>query len=409
MTQSAVITGIGVITPIGIGKSEFWGNLLVGKSGIGPIQTFDTSAYEVHLGAEIKGFEPTRFVHTLNAARIGRCSQLAIAATRLALQDSGLTLSDLRPERVGVALGTTMGEPRVLEELDQQWVEGGMEQIQSELISRYPCHVISSNVAIEFGFTGPNLMIPTACAAGNYAIGYAAELLKRNRADLMIAGGADCFSRIAFTGFARLAAVAPEICQPFDKNRKGMMVGEGTGVLILESLQHAVQRGAFIYAEVLGYGLGCDAYHMTGAHPEGMGLIGAMKGAFHQSGVGVQDIDYISAHGTGTPANDRLETLAIKKVFGKYAYQVPMSSIKSMIGHTMGAASAIEAVVCALSIQQGVIPPTINYTEKDPECDLDYVPNEARPHRVNIALNNASAFGGNNAALILGKVSSAST
>ncbi|MBI1924464.1 beta-ketoacyl-[acyl-carrier-protein] synthase family protein [Candidatus Poribacteria bacterium] len=404
MTERVVITGIGVITPLGIGKAEFWENLLAGQSGIGPVQSFDTSAYAVHLGAEVKGFDPRPYVQTLNVEQLGRCSQLAIAATRLALRDAGLDLGEMCSERAGIALGTTMGEPQVLEEMDKQWVEAGPEQIHSELIPRYPCNVIPSNIAVEFGFRGPNIMIPTACAAGNYAIGYAADLLKQNRADVMIAGGADCFSRIAFTGFARLAAIAPEICQPFDKNRKGMIVGEGAGILILESLHRAMQRNAPIYAEVLGCGLSCDAYHMTGSHPEGLGMVKAMNKALRQSGVVPQEVSYISAHGTGTLTNDRVETIAIKKVFGEHAYKVPISSIKSMIGHTMGAASAIEAAVCALSIPNGVIPPTINYEEKDPEGDLDYVPNKARAHPVNIALNNSAAFGGNNAVLILGKV-----
>jgi len=406
MAERIVVTGIGVVTPIGIGKTGFWQNVIAGKSGIAPIQSFDTSAYDVHLGAEVKGFDSTPYVRTLKAEQLGRCSQLAIAATRLALEDADLNPNELGNARVGIALGTTMGEPQELEKMDEQWLEGGLDQIQSELIPRYPCNVIASNLAIEFAFRGPNIMIPTACSAGNYAIGYAADLLKRKRADMMIAGGADCFSRIAFTGFARLGAIAPERCQPFDKNRKGIMVGEGAGILVLESLQRAMRRGAPIYAEVLGYGLACDAYHMTGSHPDGLGIIGAMNKAFRHSGIAPEAVSYISAHGTGTLTNDRIETIAIKKALDKHAYQVPVSSIKSMIGHTMGAASAIEAAVCALSIHHGLIPPTINYKEKDPECDLDYVPNEARAHRVDIALNNSSAFGGNNAALVLGKVAS---
>jgi 3-oxoacyl-[acyl-carrier-protein] synthase II len=402
--QRIVITGIGVVTPIGIGRAEFWTNLLAGVSGLAPITTFDTSAYEVHRGGEVKGFDPAHYVRSIKVEQLGRCSQLAVAATRLALDDAGLTPNELGQERVGVALGTTMGEPQVLQEMDRQWVEKGPDHISPELVPQYPCNMIPSNVAIEFGFRGPNLMIPTACAAGNYAIGYASDLLRRNRADVMVAGGADCFARIAFTGFARLSAIAPEICQPFDKNRKGMMVGEGAGVLVLESLERAKRRNAPIYAEVLGYGLSCDAYHMTGSQPEGTGMAGAMNQALQLSRLNPEDIDYVSAHGTGTPTNDKVETIAIKKVFGEHAVNVPVSSIKSMIGHTMGAASAIEAATCALSIHNGAVPPTINYQEPDPECDLDYVPNQARDRQVNFALNNSAAFGGNNAVVILGHV-----
>ncbi len=236
-------------------------------------------------------------------------------------------------ERVGVVLGTTMGEPQVMSEIDRRWVDGGLADVEAQLIPRYPCHVIPANIAIEFGCRGPNVMIPPACAAGNYAIGYAYDLLKQHRADVMIAGGADCFAQIAFTGFAKLAAIAPEICQPFDKHCKGMLVGEGAGILVLEPLPKAMDRGAVIYGEVLGYVLGCDAFHMTASHPEGMGMIRAMEKGFRNSGVRPQDIDYISAHGTGTPTNDRVETLAIKKLFGDDAHRVSVSLIKSMIGH----------------------------------------------------------------------------
>jgi len=244
-------------------------------------------------------------------------------------------------------------------------------------------------------------MIPTACAAGNYALAHAFDTLRAGRTDLMLAGGADAFSRITFTGFAQLGAIAPEICQPFDRCRKGMIPGEGAGVLVLESLDHAKRRGARIYGEVIGYGLSCDAHHMTAAHPNGEGAVRAMTQALEQSGIKPEDISYISAHGTGTPTNDRLETLAVKSVFKQAAYSIPISSIKSMLGHTMGAASAIEAAVCALAIHHNRIPPTINWETPDPDCDLDYVPNSARAHEVRIAMNNAYAFGGNNASLIL--------
>jgi 3-oxoacyl-[acyl-carrier-protein] synthase II len=248
-------------------------------------------------------------------------------------------------------------------------------------------------------------MIPTACAAGNYAIGYAFDWLRAGRADLMLAGGADAFSRITYMGFARLGAIAPERCQPFDRNRKGMVPGEGAAVLVLEPLEAAQRRGAIIYAEILGYGISCDSHHMTAAHPEGDGAIRAMAAALAESGLNREDVDYISAHGTGTPTNDRVESIAARRLFGELADRIPMSSIKSMIGHTMGAASAIEAACCSLALHTGVIPPTINYEERDPECDLDYVPNEARKTDPKVVLNNAYAFGGNNACLCLARMS----
>jgi 3-oxoacyl-[acyl-carrier-protein] synthase II len=246
-------------------------------------------------------------------------------------------------------------------------------------------------------------MIPTACAAGNYAIGYGFDLIRTGRTDLMLAGGADPFSRITYMGFARLGAIAPQRCQPFDKNRQGMVPGEGAAVLVLEPLENAKARGAKIYAEVLGYGVSCDSHHMTAAHPQGDGAMRAMAMAIRESGVTINDIEYISAHGTGTPTNDRVESLAVRRLFGAHADKVPMSSIKSMIGHTMGAASAIEAVACALAIDTGVAPPTINYEEPDPECDLDYVPNQARRINPRVVLNNAYAFGGNNASLCMAR------
>ncbi|MDI6605666.1 MAG: beta-ketoacyl-[acyl-carrier-protein] synthase family protein, partial [Candidatus Omnitrophota bacterium] len=248
---------------------------------------------------------------------------------------------------------------------------------------------------------GPNYVIPTACAAGNYAIGYAYDLIRLGRADMMLAGGADAFSKIAFTGFNRLLAIAPQVCQPFDKNRKGMMVGEGAATLVLEPLEDALNRGADIYAEILGYGLSCDAHHMTAPYSEG--IKEAIERSLQESNLAVDDVGYFSAHGTGTPSNDKEECLAIKKAFGDYAKKLPISSIKSMLGHTMGAASAIEAVTCCLVLKNGIMPPTINFKTPDPECDIDCIPNTARSGKVDIALNNASAFGGNNACLALSK------
>jgi 3-oxoacyl-[acyl-carrier-protein] synthase II len=401
-----VVTGIGVVTPIGTGRERFWTNLLAGRSGIGPVQSFDTSAYNVHRGAEVHDFDVKNYLSNLDAAHLGRASQFAIAAARLALADSNVEIASLDLERAGVSMGTTSGEPREVERFDDLFIGKKLDHVGREFLALYPSHVIAAHIARELKFAGVNIMIPTACAAGNYAIAHAFDVLRAGRADLMLAGGSDSFSRITYTGFAQLGAIAPEVCQPFDRYRKGMIPGEGAGVIVLEPLASAKRRGARIYAEISGYGLSCDAHHMTAAHPNGEGAVRAMQKALEQSAVNPPDVSYISAHGTGTPTNDRLETLAVKRLFGEAAYRIPMSSIKSMLGHTMGAASAIEAAVCALAVFHDRIPPTINLKEPDPECDLDYVPNCARAQTVRVAMNNAYAFGGNNASLVLRKCES---
>jgi 3-oxoacyl-[acyl-carrier-protein] synthase II len=398
-----VVTGLGLVTPVGLGKDVFWDAVTSGVSGIAPVCSFDTSEFPVSLGAEVKGFDPAAHVRRQKPEQLGRASQMAVAAAYLALDDAGIDPGRVDATRVGVSMGTTSGEPLYVEQYNDARKSGGFDAIPGDIFPRYPCHVIPGNLAIEFGFKGPALMIPTACAAGNYAIGYAFDLLRSGRTDLMLAGGADAFSRITYMGFARLGAIAPERCQPFDKNRKGMVPGEGAAVLVLEPLDSALERGATVYAEILGYGVSCDSHHMTAAHPEGDGAMRAMAAALQESRVQPEQVDYISAHGTGTPTNDRVESLATRRLFGSLADRIPISSIKSMIGHTMGAASAIEAACCALALRSGVIPPTINYEEPDPECDLDYVPNQARRTDPRIALNNAYAFGGNNAALCLAR------
>ena len=397
---AVVVTGMGMVTSIGTGREQFWNSLLAGRCGFGPVQSFDTSGYTVHLGAEILDFRPSDYVHRLNPESIGRSSQLAIAAARLALADAHLDLSDPHKERTGVCLGTTSGEPHYIERFDDRYLQGSLSRLGDEFITGYPCHVVPGHVATELGLGGETMMIPTACAAGNYAIAHASDVLLAGKAEFMLAGGADSFSRITYSGFARLGAIAPEICQPFDRNRKGMVPGEGAAMLLLETKEQAVERGAHIYCQVAGYGLSCDAHHMTAAHPRGEGAARALTMALRHSGIAAEEVDYISAHGTGTPTNDRLETIAVKKTFNGLAYKVPISSIKSMLGHTMGAASAIEAAVCALAITHQQIPATMNLREQDPECDLDYVPNVARKRQVRVAMNNAYAFGGNNSSVI---------
>jgi 3-oxoacyl-[acyl-carrier-protein] synthase II len=402
MATRIVITGLGLVTPVGVGHETAWGALLAGASGIGPVRSFDTSGYASNLGAEIHDFDPAPRLRRVIAGTVGRASQLAAVAARLALSDAGLDEAD-DPTRAGVAMGTTSGEPQEIERFDDSWLADAPQRARADFVNRYRCASIPEVVAAEVGFRGPNIMIPTACAAGSYAIAYAFDSLRAGRADLMLAGGADCFSRITYSGFSRLGAIATERCQPFDRNRQGMVPGEGAGVLALETAEHARRRGARVYAEVVGYGLSCDAHHMTGAHPEGDGARRAMLQALRDSGRGPSDVSYISAHGTGTPTNDRLETAAVRRVFGDAAGAIPMSSVKSMIGHTMGAASAIESAVCALAIHAGRVPPTMNLLDADPECDLDYVPNAARDCVVDLAMNNAYAFGGNNASVLFAR------
>jgi 3-oxoacyl-[acyl-carrier-protein] synthase II len=296
-------------------------------------------------------------------------------------------------------MGTTGGESQEIEAMDATWAKKSHEYIDSMSVIQYPVNSISSNVALELKTTGITRMFTTACAAGNYAIGYGYDLLQLGKADIVIAGGTDAFSYLAFTGFNQLGAVAPEKCQPFDKNRKGMMVGEGAGVLVIETLESAMERNAPIYAELLDYGLSCDAYHMT--NPQVEGVTKCMENALKQSGVSSKDVDYVCAHGTGTKYNDKTEAQAINNVFGNK--RVAVSSIKSMLGHTMGAASAIETITCCLAANSGIIPPTINFDTPDPECNIDCVPNTARKHKIDVALNNGFAFGGNNSCLVIKK------
>ena len=399
--KRVVVTGIGIISSIGIGKDEFWKNLIAGKSGISEVKRFDTSKFPTHRAGEVKDFNAGEFMPSTLNKLVGRGSQLAIAASKLALEDARINVKKTSPDDIGVIIGTTMGESPSIEMIDRFWTEKGEDDVYASNVRNFPVNNLSDNISYFFGFTGYSYVIPTACAAGNYSIGYAYDLIREGKKDVFIAGGADPLSRLAFTGFNRLFAMAPEKCQPFDKNRKGMMLGEGGAVLVIESLDRARKRNACIYAEVLGYGLSCDAFNMT--IPSEKGIEKVMEKAIRNSGIKKEDVDYISAHGTGTDTNDKTETRAIKKVFGALAAKLPVSSIKSMLGHTMGTASALEAISCCLAIKEGVIPPTINYETPDADCDLDYVPNKARKRNVGIALNNSFAFGGNNACAAFGR------
>jgi 3-oxoacyl-[acyl-carrier-protein] synthase II len=395
--RRVVVTGLGIVSSIGIGVQEFWKNLVAGQSGISDIGAFDTSDYPVHKGGEVKNFRPEYFIDRRKIRHLGRASQMAITATKLALKDAALNCKDIR--RAGVLMGTTLGEAPLIEKMNEQLLGESYDQIQNFDIFLYPTNSIPVNVALEIDAHGPNIMFPTACSAGNYAVGYGFDLIRDEQNDIMFCGGADAFSRIAFTGFNRLMAMASDRCQPFDKNRKGMMLGEGAGVLLLESLEHAQGRGAKIYAEILGYGLSCDAHHMT--QPLEEGIVRCMEKALKNAGVSKEQVDYISAHGTGTPQNDKVECAALKKVFGKRSKSIPCSSIKSMLGHTMGAASAIESAACCLAIRDRVFPPTINFETPDEECDVDCIPNFGRESVAIFVLNNSYAFGGNNAVMVL--------
>jgi len=399
MNKRVVITGLGVISSLGIGWEKFWDNLLKGNSGISPVSSFDTTNHFTHNGGEVKNFKPEFFIPKERLSSLSRASQMALAGAKLALQDARLSGKDISSSKTGTCIGITSGPVQVIEHINDRLIKN--EELINDLIYQLPVNTESAIISKELGLGGPNLLFSTACAAGNYAIGYGYDLIRLSRADMVFAGAADPFSRISFTGFNQFSAVAPDKCQPFDKNRKGMMVAEGAGILILESLEKAVSRNAHIYAEILGYGLSCDAFHMTTSSTEG--IAACMKKAMHETGITVEDVDYISAHGTGTLTNDRNESAAIKGVFGPRYTMIPVSSIKSMLGHTMGAASALEAIACALTIKNDIIPPTTNFETPDPECDIDCVPNHARKHSVNIALNNSYAFGGNNASMVLKK------
>jgi len=399
MSKRVVITGLGVISSIGIGWKEFWDNLLKGKSGISPVTAFDTTNQFTHNGGEVKNFEPSQFISKKLLTYMNRATQMGVAAAKLAINDAALTPEYLASLRVGVSHGTTLGAAQAIESVDDllinKQVAGGA------LFYQMPPHTAPAAIAREFTCSGPHFMVSTACAAGNYAIANAYNQIKLNRADIMIAGASDGISRIEYTGFNQFSAVAPERCQPFDKNRKGMILAEGAGMLILESMESACRRNVPIYAEIIGYGLSCDAFHMTNASVDG--ITNCMRKAIQEAGIAPGEVDYISAHGTGTLANDRAECAAIKQVFGSRSKTIPISSIKSMLGHSMGAASALEAIACTLTLKNDIIPPTINFETPDPECDIDCVPNHSRKHSVNIALNNSYAFGGNNASLVINK------
>jgi 3-oxoacyl-[acyl-carrier-protein] synthase II len=335
---------------------------------------------------------------------MGRCSAMALGAARMAVTDASLDAPGIAGPRTAVVLGTTMGEAQILAELDREWILGGPKAVSRALIPRYGSTLLPIHVARALGAQGMVLTLPAACAAGNYAIGFAADLIRAGRADVVVTGAAELLQELQFSGFVRLAAMAQERCQPFDLNRQGLLLGEGAGILILESERHAMAREARVLAEVGGYGLSCDAYHITRPHPEAAGSVSAMRAAIERSGLRPTDVDFINAHGTGTKHNDAAEAKVVREVFGEGARaNVPISSMKSMLGHCMGAASALEAIGCVFTIQHGIYPPTIGYETPDPDCDLDIVANVARRGKSDVVLNNALAFGGYNAVTLFAR------
>jgi len=405
-----VITGMGAITPLGLSVEETWQGLIAGRSGISLVTDPYTAGYPTRIAGIVKGFEPRDYMNPKEARRMSRFSQFAVAAAKMALEDAGLTINEANAEDVGVLLGNAAGGLDDTEKACRIMFERGGMRISPFYIVMMPPNMAAFQVAYTYGIKGYNSTIATACAAGTQAIGEAAEVIRRGKAEVMVTGGTEgglCELALAAFSVGRAYSTRndePErACRPFDKDRDGFVGAEGAGILILESLEHALARGAHIYAEVLGYGASNDAYHLIAPDPEGWGAARAMRWALEDAGISPEDVDYINAHGTGTPLGDAAETAAIKRVFGDHAYRVPISSTKSMIGHLWGAAGAVEAIVCVLTIRDNIIHPTINYETPDPECDLDYVPNVARKAKVDIALCNSFGLGGQNACIVIGR------
>lgn len=395
------LTGIGVVSSLGLGKRAFFDALAKGQSAIAPVQSFDAASLGRTYAAEVTDFRPADHLSAAEARRMGRCSAMTVAAARMAAQDSALELGSFAGPRTAVVIGTTMGEADVLGHLDHAWIAGGARAVKPSLLPRYGSTLLSVHVARAVGAQGLVLTLPGACAAGNYSIGFGADLIRTGRADVVVCGSAEIIQELQFSGFVRLGAVAPEKCQPFDKNRQGLILGEGAGIVVLESEAHAKRRNARLYAEFGGYGLTCDGYHITRPHPDATGSIEAMRQAIHRSGIDPAQVDFINAHGTGTRANDLAEAKVVRDIFNDRP--IPVSSMKSMIGHCMGAASALEAIGCVLTLEEGIYPPTIGFETPDPECDVNLVANRAQTGNHDVVLNNSLAFGGYNAVACFAK------
>ncbi|NPA52873.1 MAG: beta-ketoacyl-ACP synthase II [Aquificae bacterium] len=407
--RRVVVTGVGAVTPLGNSVEEFWQGLIEGKSGVDYIKEFNPEDYNlsVKIGAEIKNFNPSDYMDAKDAKRMSRYVQYAFAAAKEAMKDSGLELDKIDHNKAGVIVGTGIGGLRDIEAQHSVILEKGARRVSPFFIPSGISNIASGYISIEYGFKGPNTCVVTACATGTHAVGDALKIIQRGDADIMIAGGSEAaITPLGLAGFASMKALSTrneepqKASRPFDAQRDGFVMGEGSGILILEELEHAKKRGAKIYAEVLGYGMTGDAYHITAPCADADGAVRVIKMALNDARINPPEVDYINAHGTSTPLNDRVETLAIKEVFGKHAYELKISSIKSMIGHLLGAAGAVEAIATVKTIKEGIIPPTINYEYPDPECDLDYVPNKAIEYPVKVAVSNSFGFGGTNACLV---------
>jgi 3-oxoacyl-[acyl-carrier-protein] synthase II len=412
MRKRVVITGLGCVSPLGNDISTLWSNILAGKSGVGLITRYDTSQFKVKIGAEVKDFDGGALLGLREARRMDRFAQFALVSAIQALQHAGLGVTESNRDRIGVILGTGIGGMNTLFEQMEVFFQRGPDRISPFLVPMMLPDSAPGMVAIHLGVRGPNLAIVSACASGTNAIGEAAETIRRGSADVILSGGSESvFVPIAMAGLGVMNALSPRndeperASRPFDRDRNGFVMGEGAAVLVLESLDYAQARGAHIWAEVSGYGTSNDAFHISAPAENGAGAALCMKNALDNSGLGLTDIGYINAHGTSTPLNDKSETAAIKTVFGERAYHIPISSTKSMTGHLLGAAGALEAVVCVKTLQDSILPPTINYEIPDPECDLDYVPNQARPAKVEHIMSNSFGFGGHNASIILSRFS----
>ena len=405
-----VVTGIGAVTPLGLTAGEFWKNLVAGKSGVGPMTLCDPTDFPCRIAGEVKGFDPVQFINPKEARRMARFSQLGIAAALMTLEDAGLDMSTQDQHRVGVILGNGNGGFPTMEEGCRALVEKGGMRMSPFFFPMILPNMAAANVSRTVGAKGYNSTVTTACAASNQAIGEAMEVIRRGAADVMFAGGTEAgISQLGLGGFCVMKALStrneePEkASRPFDAKRDGFVPAEGAVILVLESLEHALHRDANILCELAGFACSSDASHPVQPERSGESTVVAMAGALKDGGVGLDEVDYINAHGTSTPLNDTVESVAIKRLFGDYAYKIPVSSTKSMIGHALGAAGALEAVPCIRSLTDGIIHPTINYQYPDPDCDLDYVPNEARRKEVRVVLSNAFGFGGQNACLVYKK------
>jgi len=409
--RRVVVTGLGIVSPVGIGVQNAWSNIVAGKSGITNITRFDASAFASQVAGEVKGFDVTQYLSPKDARRMDVFIQYGLVAGMEAVKDAGIEVTEENAERIGVNIGSGIGGLPMIEDTDAVYHEGGPRKISPFFIPGSIINMISGNLSIMYGFKGPNLAIVTACTTATHCIGDSARLIEYGDADVMIAGGAEsCISPLAVGGFAAARALSTRnddpatASRPWDVDRDGFVIGEGAGVLVLEEYEHAKKRGARIYCEVVGFGMSADAYHMTSPSESGEGAARCMRNALRNAGINADQVDYVNAHGTSTPAGDVAETQAAKGFFGDHVKKVAISSTKSMTGHLLGAAGGVEAVFSSLAVRDQIAPPTINIFNQDPLCDLDYVPNTARNMKIDVAISNSFGFGGTNGTLVFRKV-----